>query len=182
MVAELALHIERRGPGCTDACCQINVIRPGLLGRQTLLVHDPESHELYGRRVAGDRGPLAIVETGRLAIDRASLGASVDGTPLFLGPMEWRLLIYLSDHIGHFRSYVAIVTDVWGADYLHSASRTLLASQLSRLRQKLGPRSAGLIETRLKLGLRLRDWPIGEDAPPVLPGIRGMGSSAGGAT
>lgn len=167
MVDELASEIVEGGPGCSRACLWIRVIRPGLLRPQELLIHDPESHEMYGRLLAGDIAARMVLETGLLTIDREARMASVDGANVALTAIEWRLLLHLADRLGRFSPYRTIIGEVWGKEYIKTGGMHAASAHLSRLRGKLGPRACGLIETRKDFGLRLREWPIGEEAPPV---------------
>lgn len=178
MVAELARERDFRGPGCSDECKLIRCFQPGVFGRQELLFHDPESHEQYGRLLAGDAGALDVLETGTMAINRRTLTAYVEGREILLSATEWRIVALLADRLDRVVPYRDVGRAMWpelGADPMAAVmlpSMHTITTVLCRMRVRLGPSAAGLIETRKGLGLRLRGWPIGQPATAILSTTR----------
>lgn len=165
MVAErIAPERDFRGPGCDARCEVVRAIVPGRFGRLELLLHDPASHEAYGRRLAGpvDERPRTI-EAGPIVVDQALLRVLVDGRDVRLTRLEWDILSYLAERLGDIPTQRAIVSAVWGAeipDYYHFRT---LRSHLTRIRAKLAPYQAH-IWTRTAVGYGLFDRP----QPPAL--------------
>jgi DNA-binding response OmpR family regulator len=90
---------------------------------------------------------------GPLAIHFGDHRVTVDGAPVKLTPVEYKLLYHLARNAGRVMPHQALLDRVWGADYL--ASTEYLKVFISRLRAKLerpgGPR---YIETERGLGYR----------------------------
>lgn len=169
MVASLLAYDPTRLPGCSERCHTVRVIQAGTFGRRDLTVHDPEDHELYGRQMAGDHGAFAILETGTLAIDRHRCLVLISGQPVPLSATEFKIVLALGDRFDRVVPYEHLVARVWGAEFVSTLCHTLVATNLNRIRAKLGPTAAGLIETRINIGLRLRSHPVGQPCPYVHP-------------
>ena len=152
MIAQLTPEREFRGQGCSEACVVVKAIIPGQYGRSELLLHDPETHEQYGRIATGADGS-AIVWTGSLVIDRWAKTVTSDGRPVRLTPREWDLLDYLAANIGRACPLTEIEAAIWGED-MWSSEGHLTRVNVSRVREKLG-QNRGMIETNPGLGYRL---------------------------
>lgn len=100
------------------------------------------------RRAAGQVSPL--LDCGRLILDTRRLTASLDGRPLRLSPLEYRLL----DYLGHHRDRAVSAGEL--AEHLYGANDTgdtnAIEALVLRLRRKVG---AELIETRRGFGYLL---------------------------
>lgn len=164
MVTELKPRTEWRGPGCSDACQLRMVILPGLIGRHSLELHDPETHERYGRELAGDPSARGIVETGPLTFSRNEMRIWVQGREISLTATEWRIFLVLIDRVGRFVHKHVLLDIVWGPEY--DGEDHLLRVNMARLRDRLGD-AAGLMETVTGMGYRLLQLPSGE-IPPEL--------------
>jgi DNA-binding response OmpR family regulator len=96
---------------------------------------------------------LPDFQAGPLAIHFGDHRVTVDGEPVKLTPVEYKLLYHLARNAGRVMPHQALLDRVWGADYL--ASTEYLKVFISRLRAKLerpgGPR---YIETERGLGYR----------------------------
>lgn len=166
MVVQMSDAPERL-PGCSDLCLFTPVIRPHVMRRELLLLHDPESHERYGRELASDLGAVELLRTGLLTLDRRRLEVNVAGREVSLTATETKILFCLADQIGHLVPYKTLVRDVWGyAAAAGDRCDSLITTSLNRLRWKLGhSEAAGLIETHIGVGLKLRAYPVGEARP-----------------
>ncbi|WP_395090328.1 winged helix-turn-helix domain-containing protein [Armatimonas sp.] len=89
---------------------------------------------------------------------RLSLGAgkvsTAEGKPLALTPREFQLLRFLLTHRGRRYPREQILAMVWGVDY-EGGERTV-DIHIRRLRAKLPPETAALLETRRGLGYGFR--------------------------
>ncbi|WP_395138038.1 winged helix-turn-helix domain-containing protein [Armatimonas sp.] len=89
---------------------------------------------------------------------RLSLGAgkvsTAEGKPLALTPREFQLLRFLLTHRGRRYPREQILAMVWGVDY-EGGERTV-DIHIRRLRAKLPPETAELLETRRGLGYGFR--------------------------
>jgi DNA-binding response OmpR family regulator len=97
------------------------------------------------RRSAGHGS--AIIEAGRVALDTRQMRLSIDGAPVALSPLEYRLVAYLMHHKGRVVPPSEIIEHLYGDDDARDANA--LEALVTRLRKKLG---ADLIETRRGFG------------------------------
>jgi two-component system KDP operon response regulator KdpE len=97
------------------------------------------------------------IVNGAVVIDLAHCTVQVDGRPVSLTPVEWRLLQALAMHPGVVMSHAELLTRVFGRVYWDDV--TLLRVAVQRLRRKLEPNPTipRLIQTVLGVGYRLAD-------------------------
>jgi DNA-binding winged helix-turn-helix (wHTH) protein len=157
-----------RGQGCTEACEVVRAIIPGRFGRSDLLLHDPQTHEAYGRATAV--GVLAgdpIVWTGTLVIDRWARSVTSFGHDVYVTEREWQILDFLAARLGKLTSARELALAVCQTDW---DGGHVVRVYISRLRRRLGA-SAALLETSLGRGYRLAALPPvmaqPEDEPPA---------------
>lgn len=102
---------------------------------------------------------------GELTINFQNHEVTVQGVPVRLTPVEYKLLFQLVRNAGRLMPHQALLDRVWGADYVASSDH--LKVFISRLRAKLertgGPRYIG---TERGLGYRFVRT---QDLPPVNP-------------
>ena len=149
---------EFRVPGCTDFCRVVHAVVPGVFGRTELLLHDARSHEAFGRAQAVTPGGLTShdITTGPLLVRPLTADAYVDGEPMKLTAVEWKIMAVLARNVGGLVSREHILRDAWGEAYW--AEYHLLRVNIARIRAKLGP-ARPLLETRMSLGYVLRIAP-----------------------
>jgi two-component system phosphate regulon response regulator PhoB len=107
------------------------------------------------RAVLRRRAPEAVaerVEIGELALDTATHRVTWQGTPLKVGPTEFKLLGYLMQHAERVHSRAQLLDKVWG-DHVYIEERTVDV-HVKRLRESLGP-AAPMVETVRGAGYRL---------------------------
>jgi DNA-binding response OmpR family regulator len=102
------------------------------------------------RRAAGRGSSLA--RFGPLLLDTARMAASVNGMPVKLSPLEYRLLNYLAHHGGRPVSAGEIADHLYGL--AEQADVNAVEALMTRLRRKVG---ADVIETRRGFGYLLAD-------------------------
>ncbi|MFC7477526.1 response regulator transcription factor [Dankookia sp. GCM10030260] len=100
------------------------------------------------RRSAGLGSP--VIEAGRLALDTRLKEVRLDGVPVALSALEWRLLSILAHRRGEALPVGEIVEQLYGDDDARDANA--VEALVLRLRRKLGPDA---IETRRGLGYAL---------------------------
>ncbi len=100
------------------------------------------------RRAAG-RG-ASVMHLGALVLDTARMSASVNGTPVRLSPLEYRLLNYLAHHVGRPVSAGEIADHLYGLS--EQADVNAVEALMTRLRRKLG---ADVIQTRRGFGYQI---------------------------
>ncbi len=93
------------------------------------------------RRSAGRASPM--LQAGNLTLDTSRAKAIVDGEPIALSPLEYRLLSYLLHHRGRVVSRVELVEHIYHDDV--EPDSNALEVLVGRVRRKIG---ADLIETR----------------------------------
>jgi two-component system OmpR family response regulator len=84
------------------------------------------------------RGPLRV---GDLTLDPHSHEVTKGGTPVQLGPREFRILYLLAMNEGRVVPYSRLVEYAWG--YSGEGTSSLLRTHLSHLRKKLALPAAG---------------------------------------
>jgi len=91
-------------------------------------------------------------EYGRLAIDWREMQVAVNGAPVHLTPLEFRLLALLVRKRGWVVTYAQALTEVWGPSYV--ADRANLKLYIWYLRRKIecDPSNPELIQTRRGMG------------------------------
>ncbi len=97
------------------------------------------------RRSAGHGTP--IIEAGSVRLDTKQMELTLDGTPLHVSPLEYRLLAYLMHHKGRVVPAAEILEHLYGDD--DARDTNALEALIMRLRKKLG---AHVIETRRGFG------------------------------
>ena len=104
------------------------------------------------RRSAGHASPN--LECGALRLDPRAARASIDGEPLRLTSLEYRLLHYLMMHQGRVISRTELVEHLYDQDFDRDSNT--IEVFIGRLRKKIGP---DRIETARGLGYRLVSLP-----------------------
>ncbi|WP_160119969.1 response regulator transcription factor [Rhodovarius lipocyclicus] len=100
-------------------------------------------------RRAGGIG-TANIEAGRLLVDPRQMRVRLDGQPVQLSPLEYRLVSYLAHHRGRVVPAGELIEHLYGDDDARDANA--LEALVTRLRRKLGPET---IETRRGFGYLL---------------------------
>ena len=102
------------------------------------------------RRSSGQAAPL--LQSGALTLDTLRMQVSVDGKPVALSPLEYRLLAYLMHHAGR------VVPSTELAEHLYESGNdkdpNTIEVIVARLRRKLGN---GAVETRRGFGYIVAD-------------------------
>ena len=88
-----------------------------------------------------------VFEAGPLSLDTRTMRVSIDGVPVPVSPLEYRLLAYLIHHKGRVVSAGELVEHLYGEDDAREANA--LEAIVARLRKKLGPE---VIQTRKGFG------------------------------
>jgi two-component system OmpR family response regulator len=104
------------------------------------------------RRSAGHGA--AVLETGAVSLDTRQMRVAVEGLPVALSPLEYRLLAYLLHHKGRVVPPGELIEHLYGDDDARDANA--LEAVMTRLRKKLGSR---VIETRRGFGYWIPDTP-----------------------
>jgi two-component system, OmpR family, response regulator len=96
------------------------------------------------RRAAGLATP--VIEAGRLALDARQMRVNLDGMPVSLSPLEYRLVALLMHHKGRVVPVAELLEHLYGDD---ARDANALEALVARIRRKLG---AAVIETRRGFG------------------------------
>jgi two-component system, OmpR family, response regulator len=97
------------------------------------------------RRSVGEASSL--LTSGKLTLDTRTMRASVEGRPLTLTPLEYRLLALLMHRVGKMVPQTEITEQLYAQDFERDSNS--IEVLVGRLRRKLGP---GVIETRKGFG------------------------------
>ncbi|WP_454715443.1 response regulator transcription factor [Caulobacter segnis] len=100
------------------------------------------------RRAAGRMSP--VIEAGRLTLDTRRMSAALDGAPVKLSPLEFRLLDCLAHNPGRAVSAGELAEQLYGV--AETADANAIEALVTRLRRKVG---ADVIETRRGFGYLL---------------------------
>jgi DNA-binding response OmpR family regulator len=155
--------------GCGPLCRRRRVIVVGEHHAREVEIHDPDAHYEHGKQLAEEQRMLTrdgLVASGPLVLDLGRLEVRVDGRPIALTAIEWRIVSVLVDHLDAVTLYPELMSRVWGWAHRddwstlswHMGEMEVIRTHVSRLRKKLGA-AARLIETRPSLGLMLRQEP-----------------------
>jgi two-component system, OmpR family, response regulator len=96
----------------------------------------------------------AVLSIGPLSIDPRSMRVSLNGAPLALTPLEYRLISYLGHHRGRVVPPTELQSHLYGDDFSRDANA--LEVLITRLRRKLG---SDLIGNRRGFGYYLGEEP-----------------------
>lgn len=100
------------------------------------------------RRAGGRSTPQQQI--GRLAVDLNRMSAALDGIPVALTPLEFRLIAYLVLHRDRIVPPTELLEHLYGDEDAKEANA--VEAVIARLRRKLGP---GVIGTRRGFGYHL---------------------------
>ncbi|KRB52876.1 MAG: response regulator transcription factor [Pseudomonadota bacterium] len=100
------------------------------------------------RRAAGRTSP--VITLGRLNLDTRRMSATLDGAPIRLSPLEFRLLDCLAHQPGRAVSAGELAEHLYGA--AESGDANAIEALVTRLRRKIG---ADVVETRRGFGYLL---------------------------
>ncbi len=111
----------------------------------------------FRHRARVGEGSEATYELGALRIDLARRQVTVEGSPILLTPIEFRLLATLARHAGRVLTHDFLLREVWGPAARGRAHYVRV--HMSQLRRKLesDPAQPKLLLTELGVGYRLRD-------------------------
>jgi two-component system KDP operon response regulator KdpE len=100
-----------------------------------------------------------MIEAGPLRMDQERREATVDGRPVKLTPIEWRLLALLARHAGKVLTHAQILREVWGPNA--SSQSHYVRVYMAELRKKLEADASRprLLLTEPGVGYRLADAP-----------------------
>ena len=130
---------------------------PGVSGVEDFLIApvDPELLETRIRFVLkrlNHLPPGTGIRIGALALDPDRYELTLDGEPLELTYKEFELFKFLATHPGRVYSRDQLLNQVWGYDFI-GGTRTVDV-HIRRLRAKLGPKYASLIDTVRNVGYK----------------------------
>jgi two-component system KDP operon response regulator KdpE len=98
-----------------------------------------------------------VLEIGPFRIDRARHEVAVDGRPVHLTPIEFRLLVILARSPGRVITHDQLMAEVWGSEAVSNAHQ--LRVHVAALRRKLevDPARPRWLQTELGVGYRICD-------------------------
>jgi two-component system, OmpR family, response regulator len=102
------------------------------------------------RRSAGTGSP--VLEHGALAIDTRAMKVTIDGEPVQLTPLEYRLVVLLMHNRGRAVSQLEITEHLYSQDFERDSNAVEVL--IGRLRRKL---KRDIIETRRGYGYAIRE-------------------------
>jgi len=92
---------------------------------------------------------------GEFAIDYAKRKATKNGTSLRLTPIEYKIIVFLSQNAGKVLTHDAIIRRIWGEDYVGDGQ--ILRVNMANIRRKLedNPADPQYILTEVGVGYRM---------------------------
>jgi two-component system, OmpR family, KDP operon response regulator KdpE len=109
----------------------------------------------HARQATGTSAP--VIEIGALRIDLARREVTIEGRPVHLTPIEYRLLALLAAHAGKVLTQRQILKEVWGPGQTEETH--YLRVYMAQLRRKIeaNPARPQRLVTEPGVGYRLRD-------------------------
>jgi two-component system, OmpR family, phosphate regulon response regulator PhoB len=104
------------------------------------------------RRLANDVQGTEVLRAGEIELDPSRHEVRVDGEPVVLTALEFRLLKTLLERPGRVQTREVLLADVWGIE-AEIMTRTV-DTHIKRLREKLGP-PGEILETVRGVGYKL---------------------------
>lgn len=104
-------------------------------------------------RVSGPPGPT-LLKVGELSIDQERYEVTVSGRRVALTYKEFQLLVLLASNPGRVYTRDALLSQIWGYDYL-GGTRTVDV-HIRRLRSKVESPGRSFVETIWNVGYRFR--------------------------
>ncbi|MBX9840620.1 MAG: response regulator [Xanthobacteraceae bacterium] len=117
------------------------------------------------RRQARGAAANPVVSVGRLSINLATRGVSLDGDRLPLSPKEYRLLQVLAQHAGNVVTHQHLLKEVWGVRHMQDGHYLRIFVRKLRRKIEKDPTRPEILLTELGVGYRLA-----QGAPPQLAG------------
>ena len=105
------------------------------------------------RRIEPVSAPVDELGVGPVKGDRIRHEVLIDGAPAEFTATEFKLLTVLMERCGRLQSREVLLNDVWG--YESVIDTRTVDTHIRRLREKLGPVAAELIETVRGFGYRM---------------------------
>lgn len=101
--------------------------------------------------------PTPLLTVGSLAIDVPRREVTVDGRPVHLTPIEYKLLLLLARNAGKVLTHRQILQEVWGP--AHAGQTHYVRVHMAELRKKIeaNPAQPRLLITEPAVGYRLRE-------------------------
>ena len=154
-----ARHDEKEKVVCLDAGANDYITKP--FGNDELLARIRASLRLQEK--LKDRQALmeSAFRTGGLRIQYARREVSVDGQPVHLTPIEYKLVVLLSQHAGAVLTHDLILQEIWGP---YATDSQLLRVNMANIRRKIeaNPADPRYIQTEIGVGYRMLDHVDGE--------------------
>jgi len=99
-------------------------------------------------------GIASNLALGELVIDYARRIVSMDGEEIHLTPIEYKIIVFLSTHLGKVMTYDSIMKEIWGP---YSNERQALRVNMANIRRKLekNPGEPKYIVTEVGVGYRM---------------------------
>ena len=109
------------------------------------------------RRAATSPEPPALLQIGSLVLDRQARQVRLDGSPVHLSPLEYRLFERLARVPGKVVTHRHLLADVWGTEQIDQLH--YLRIYMGHLRAKIeaAPAEPRYLLTELGVGYRLAD-------------------------
>ncbi len=102
------------------------------------------------RRSTGQAAP--VLTAGGLSLDTRQMRIALDGTPVALSPLEYRLMAFLMHHAGRVVASTELAEHLYGSG--NERDPNAIEVIVARLRRKLG---SNVIETRRGFGYVVQD-------------------------
>ena len=111
----------------------------------------------HNQKVAGSDAPNACFTNGGFTIDFEKRIVTVDGEPVHLTQIEYKIVALLSRHAGRVLTYDSIIEQIWGP--YAADDNQILRVNMANIRRKIeqNPAEPRYILTEVRVGYRMTD-------------------------
>ncbi|WP_420906111.1 response regulator [Candidatus Magnetaquiglobus chichijimensis] len=111
----------------------------------------------HAARLASGNQREGILKVGPLYLDPERREVRIEGQPITLTPIEYRLLLLMARNAGRVLTHQQILKEVWGPHYTHQTHTLRVFMAQLRRKVEFDPAQPRLLMTEMGVGYRMHD-------------------------